>query len=188
MSMTHEITEGLRHKRTQRKGRGESSGRGKTSGRGNKGSKARTGTTFKPGHEHGQTPIYRRLPKRGFSNNNFENRYYVVNLADLASFKAGSTVDGPALEEAGLIPDQKLPVKILGDGGDSFSAKLNLVATWYSKSAHAKLTSLGGTAKTPKGADFAFPKEKKKFVPREKPKKKAADEAPAADAPAAETK
>src|SRR4051812_720521 len=110
MAMTHEITEGLRHKRTQRKGRGESSGRGKTSGRGNKGSKARTGTTFKPGHEHGQTPIYRRLPKRGFSNFNFENRFYIVNLQDLATFDANSTVDGSALEQAGLIPDQKLPV------------------------------------------------------------------------------
>ena len=186
MSMTHEITEGLRHKRTQRKGRGESSGRGKTSGRGNKGSKARTGTTYKPGHEHGQTPIYRRLPKRGFSNFNFENKFYIVNLQDLASFDGKSPVDPAALEQAGLIPDQKLPVKILGEG--KLSKKLNVVATRYSKSAHESITSAGGTAKTPKGEDFQFPKEKKKFVPREKPKKKAAEEAPAAETPAAESK
>jgi len=188
MAMTHEITEGLRHKRTQRKGRGESSGRGKTSGRGNKGSKARTGTTFKPGHEHGQTPIYRRLPKRGFSNFNFENRFYIVNLQDLATFDANSTVDGAALEQAGLIPDQKLPVKILGEG--KLPKKLNVIATKYSKAAHAAVIDAGGTAKTPKGADFAFPKVKKKFIPREKPKaaKKGAEDAPAADAPAAETK
>src|SRR3954462_10353973 len=183
MAMTHEITEGLRHKRTQRKGRGESSGRGKTSGRGNKGSKARTGTTYKPGHEHGQTPIYRRLPKRGFSNFNFENKFYIVTLQALASFDG--TVDSASLEQAGLIPDQKLPVKILGEG--KLSKKLNVVATKYSKSAHESITSAGGSAKTPKGEDFQSPKEKKKFTPREKPKKKAADEAPAADAPAAET-
>ena len=188
MSMTHEITEGLRHKRTQRKGRGESSGRGKTSGRGNKGSKARTGTTYKPGHEHGQTPIYRRLPKRGFSNDNFERRFHIVNLEDLERFDNGAAIDAVALKEAGLVPDLKQPVKILGEG--KLTKKLNVVATKYSKAAHASITTAGGTAKTPKGQDFQFPKEKKKFVPREKPKKaKAAEEAaPAAEAPAAETK
>jgi large subunit ribosomal protein L15 len=179
MAMTHEITTGLRHKRTQRKGRGESSGRGKTSGRGNKGSKARTGTTFKRGHEHGQTPIFRRFPKRGFSNDNFERRFHVVNLQDLAGFDANATVDAAALEQAGLIPDTKLPVKILGEGQDDFSKKLNVVAAKFSKAAHAKITAAGGTAKTPKGDDFQFPKEKKKFVPR--PKAKKGEEAPAAD-------
>lgn len=181
MAMTHEITTGLRHKRTQRKGRGESSGRGKTSGRGNKGSKARTGTTFKRGHEHGQTPIFRRFPKVGFSNDNFERRFHIVNLQDLVRFDANSTVDAAALEQAGLIKDTKLPVKILGEG--DFSKKLNVVATKYSKGAHAKITAAGGTAKTPKGEDFQFPKEKKKFVPR--PKAKKGDEAAA---PAAESK
>src|SRR5215213_5392580 len=116
MSMIHEITPGLRHKRTQRKGRGESSGRGKTSGRGNKGAKARVGKYVKRGHEHGQTPIFRRFPKRGFSNNNFERRYHVVNLQDLEQFDNGATVDATALKEAGLVPDTKLPVKILGEG------------------------------------------------------------------------
>src|SRR3954468_15015889 len=125
MAMTHEITVGIRNKRTQRKGRGESSGRGKTSGKGNKGAKARVGKYVKRGHEHGQTPIYRRLPKRGFSNDNFENRFYVVNLQDLTRFKDNATIDGPMLEEAGLIPDQKLPVKILGEG--DFSKKVNIV-------------------------------------------------------------
>jgi large subunit ribosomal protein L15 len=182
MSMTHEITTGLRHKRTQRKGRGESSGRGKTCGKGNKGAKARVGKYVKRGHEHGQTPIFRRVPKRGFSNNNFETNYYIVNLQDLARFDNNATVDSAALEQAGLIPDGKNPVKILGEG-EGFSKKLNVVATWYSKSAHAKITGAGGTAKTPKGEDFQFPKEKKKFVPREKAKKGAATEAAA---PAAE--
>src|SRR5437773_9911289 len=75
MSMTHEITSTVpRFKKSQRKGRGESSGRGKTSGRGNKGSKARQGTYIKRGYEGGQTPVFRRFPKRGFSNFEFERR------------------------------------------------------------------------------------------------------------------
>src|SRR2546429_4498585 len=100
MSMTHEITSTVpRYKKSQRKGRGESSGRGKTSGRGNKGSKARTGKFVKRGHEHGQTPIYRRLPKRGFSNFDFERRFHIVNLTDLNVFDDGTTVDAAALVE-----------------------------------------------------------------------------------------
>jgi large subunit ribosomal protein L15 len=199
MSMIHEITGDLpRYKHKQRKGRGESSGRGKTSGRGNKGSKARTGTTYKPTYEGGQTEIFRRFPKRGFSNENFERRFYIVNLAGLDTFAAGSTVDAVALHEKGLIPDMKLPVKILGDG--AISKKLTVVAGWYTKSAHQKIADAGGTAQNAKGEAFAFPKPKKKFVPREAVKKAkkfddAADAAPAAktdvkaaDALAAESK
>src|ERR1700753_1958428 len=98
MSMTHEITaEAPRNKRSQRKGRGESSGRGKTSGKGNKGSKARVGKYIKRGYEGGQTPLFRRWPKRGFSNVNFANRYHVVNLSQLEEFADGTTVDQAAL-------------------------------------------------------------------------------------------
>lgn len=166
MSMIHDITAAApRNKRSQRKGRGESSGRGKTSGRGNKGAKARVGKYVKPGHEHGQTPIFRRLPKRGFSNVEFERRFHVVNLADLDRFEDGAMVDAVALKDAGLVPDLKQPVKILGEG--ALSKKLNVVAGWYSKSAHEKITGAGGSAKTIKGEDFQFPKPKKKFVPRE---------------------
>src|SRR5277367_1637029 len=108
MSMLHEIT-GLvpRLKRSQRKGRGESSGRGKTCGRGTKGSKARVGTYIKRGYEGGQTQIFFRFPKRGFSNENFERRFYIVNLGDLDRFESGMTVDAAALVEAGLVPDLK---------------------------------------------------------------------------------
>src|SRR5882762_5924297 len=112
--MIHEVTKGLpRNKPTKRKGRGESSGHGKTSGRGNKGSKARVGTYIKRGYEGGQTPIFRRFPKRGFSNYNFERRFHIVNIADLDRFDEGTTVDATALKEVGLIPDLKQPVKIL---------------------------------------------------------------------------
>jgi large subunit ribosomal protein L15 len=188
MSMTQDITAGLRHKRTQRKGRGESSGRGKTSGRGNKGSKARVGTTYKPTYEGGQTELFRRWPKRGFSNVNFERRFHIVNLSSLDKFDNGATVDAAALLEKGLIPYMKQPVKIHGEG--DFSKKLTVIAGWYSKSAHEKITQAGGTAQNLKGEAFAFPKPKKKFVPREGGAKKskkaaAAEEAPAAEAPAA---
>lgn len=185
MSMLHEIMGTVpRFKKSQRKGRGESSGRGKTSGRGTKGAKARVGKYVKRGHEHGQTPIYRRLPKRGFSNFDFESRYHVVNLGELERFDNGTTVDAAALIEAGLVPDDRQPVKILGDG--AISKKLTVVAGWYSRSAHEKITGAGGTAQNLKGEAFEFPKPKKKFIPREKVsgKKKQQAEAPAEGEPA----
>ncbi len=170
MSMQHVITTGeLRNKRGQRKGRGESSGRGKTSGKGNKGSKARNGKYIKRGYEGGQTPIFIRFPKRGFSNVNFANRFHIVNLGDLEGFDAGSVVNAEALFEVGLVPDLKLPVKILSQG--ELSKKLTVVAGWYSKAAHAKIVAAGGTAQNVKGATFEFPKPKKKFVVRPKVKK-----------------
>ena len=187
MSMIHDITpRAPRNKRGKRKGRGESSGMGKTSGRGTKGAKARVGKYVKPGHEHGQTPIFRRLPKRGFSNADFERRFHVVNLTDLERFDDGATVDAVSLREAGLVPDDRQPVKILGDG--AISKRLNITAGWYSKSAHEKITAAGGSAKNLKGEDFQFPKPKKKFVPREggPGKKKAAPAAPAEGAAPAE--
>lgn len=186
--MIHDITSRTpRYKKSQRKGRGESSGRGKTSGRGNKGAKARTGKYVKRGHEHGQTPIFRRFPKRGFSNDDFARRFHVVNVEDLNRFDDGATVDLDGLKQKGLIPNSNLPVKILGDG--AVSKKLTVVAGWYSRSAHEKITQAGGTAQNLKGENFEFPKPKKKFVPREKPKKvEAAAEAPPAEAPAEKPK
>ena len=191
MSMIHEITSATpRFKKSQRKGRGESSGRGKTSGRGNKGAKARGGDVhWVPGREGGQTPTFRRFPKRGFSNHDFARRFHPVNLEDLERFDNGTTIDAAALIAAGLVPDEKWPVKILGEG--TFTKKLTIVAGWYSKSAHAKITELGGAAQNLKGEAFEFPKPKKKFIPREKVSKKAAaaaaeeGTAPAAPAPAA---
>ena len=195
MSMIHDITAAVpRFKRPKRKGRGESSGMGKTSGRGTKGAKARVGKYVKRGHEHGQTPIYRRLPKRGFSNENFERRFHVVNLLDLDRFDDGATVDATALKDAGLIPDEKQPVKILGNG--SVSKRLTVLAGWYSRSAHEKITAAGGTAKNAKGEEFKFPKPTPRFAKKPQQqggKKKAAAEggaegaapAPAEGAPAA---
>jgi large subunit ribosomal protein L15 len=180
--MLHDITaKAPRNKRSQRKGRGESSGRGKTSGKGNKGAKARAGGPYwKPGHEGGQTAVFRRLPKRGFSNFNFANRFHIVNLSELERFENGTTVDANALIEAGLVPDTRHPVKILGNG--EIKKKLTVVAGWYSKSAHEKITQAGGTAQNIKGEAFEFPKPKKKFVKREQPKKAKKEGAAAAEA------
>ncbi len=180
--MIHEITSLVpRYKKSQRKGRGESSGRGKTSGRGNKGSKARVGTYIKPTYEGGQTEIFRRFPKRGFNNVNFERKFYIINLSELEVFDNGAIVDAAVLEAKGLVPDAKLPIKILAHG--EFSKKLTVVAGWYSKTARDKINEAGGTAQNAKGEAFEFPKPKTKFVPREAVKKpKKADETPAAPA------
>lgn len=187
MAMIHEITSALpRFKKGLRKGRGESSGHGKTAGRGTKGSGARVGKPNKRGHEGGQTPIYRRLPHRGFSNDNFERDYHIVNIAELEQFEEGSTVDAAILIEAGLVPDDRLPVKILGNG--TLTRKLTVVAGWYSKSAFERIAAAGGTAQNAKGEPFAFPKPKKVFVKREAPKeggkKDKKEKAPAAEAAA----
>lgn len=187
MSMIHDITSTTpRNKRTQRKGRGESSGRGKTSGKGNKGAKARVGKYVKRGHEHGQTPIFRRLPKRGFSNENFENRFHVVNLVDLVdNFDDGATVDAAALIAIGLVPDDRLPVKILGDG--ELSKKFDVTVGWYSKSAREKITGAGGSARNLKGEDFKFPKPSPRFDHKDQNKKKKAPSPEASPAEGAAT-
>jgi large subunit ribosomal protein L15 len=178
MSMIHEITEAApRWKKPMRKGRGESSGKGKTCGKGNKGSKARNGKYIKRGYEGGQTPIFKRFPKRGFSNVNFTVRYNVINLAELETLDGAVTVDQALLVEKGLIPDNKLGFKVLGQG--ELTKKLTVQADWFSKSAHEAITKAGGTALNAKGTAFEFPKEKKKFIPRDKVKKVEAP--PAAD-------
>jgi large subunit ribosomal protein L15 len=187
MSMIHEITGGLATKRSKRKGRGESSGKGKTCGRGNKGSKARVGRPWwKPGHEGGQTPLHRRLPKRGFSNDPFVNPFYVVNLGEFEQFEAGSVVDAAIIAAAKLIPDTKVPVKVLGDG--TFTKKLTIKAGWYSKPALARLLELGCEALNEKGEKFEHPKPKKKFVKRVAAPKAEAPKAEAKAADAAEQK
>ncbi len=179
MSMQHDITTGLpKNKRNKRMGRGESSGHGKTSGRGNKGSGARNGKYIRRGYEGGQTEIHKRMPKRGFSNENFERRFYVVNLADLNELADGSAVDAASLIEAGLVPDSYWPVKILGDG--EITKKLNITAGFFSKSALDKITKAGGKAINLKGEAFATPKVKSVFVKRDKKKPVIAEEAPAA--------
>lgn len=172
MSMIHQITaEAPRNKKAKRKGRGDASGKGKTAGRGTKGTGARAGKYIRRGYEGGQTEIYRRFPKRGFSNENFATRYNIVNLGDLeAKFDAGATVDVNSLAEKGLVPDGKLPVKILGNG--ELKKKLTVQADWYSKSAFEAVAKAGGSALNAKGEAFAYPKLRL----QDKPKKEEAAE------------
>ena len=101
-------------KNKKRVGRGPGSGHGKTAGRGHKGFKARSGSGIKPGFEGGQMPLYRRLPKRGFTNI-FAKEYAIVSLDQLNKFEAGTTVTNEILEKAGMI-SKGSPVKILANG------------------------------------------------------------------------
>jgi large subunit ribosomal protein L15 len=143
--MIHEITAQVgAHKKRKRVGRGESSGHGKTSTRGSKGSGARAGAMIKVGSEGGNLPLFRRLPKRGFNNNQFRQRFSIVNVSDLENhFDAGATVDTTALISKGLVRDERYPVKILGDG--DITKKLNVVAGKFTRQAEEKIAKAGGT-------------------------------------------
>jgi large subunit ribosomal protein L15 len=133
------------HKRRKRVGRGEASGLGKTCTRGNKGCQSRAGGGTRPLHEGGQMPIFRRLPKRGFSNFNFRTEYEVVNLGALeAAFEHGQTVDAAALKTQGLVRGVR-PVKVLGNG--TLSKKLTVVAHAFSDSARGAIEAAGGVAR-----------------------------------------
>ncbi|MCF6177875.1 MAG: 50S ribosomal protein L15 [Geopsychrobacter sp.] len=128
-------------KNRKRLGRGPGSGTGKTSGKGHKGQKARSGGGIKPGFEGGQMPLQRRLPKRGF-NPLSRKEYALVNLGDLDSFDADSTVGLDAFSSAGLIGKLKDGVKVLADG--ELSKSLTVQAHKFSKSAVAKIEAAGG--------------------------------------------
>ena len=126
---------------TKRKvvGRGIGSGTGKTAGKGQKGQKARTGGKIRRGFEGGQTPLYRRIPKRGF-NNYFAKEYAIINVSDLEVFDNDTTVNSKALIEKGLINKELDGVKVLGNG--TLTKKLTVVATKFSKSAEEKIQAV----------------------------------------------
>lgn len=134
--------EGSKHSNNFRRGRGHGSGNGKTAGKGHKGQKARSGAP-RVGFEGGQMPLYRRIPKRGFTNRNTKE-IVAVNLDKLERFEDGATVDVNALIEAGIIKKRKDGVKILGNG--ELTKKLNVKVDAYSASAKEKIEALGGTA------------------------------------------
>ncbi len=126
----------------KRVGRGPGSGLGKTSGKGNKGHKARTGGGTNPGFEGGQMPMYRRLPKRGFTNI-FKKEFAVVNLSDLDRFEAGSSVDEAMMRDSGLLKGRFAGIKVLGDG--KLTKKLTVHAAKFSESARKQIEAAGGT-------------------------------------------
>ena len=123
-------------------GRGPGSGMGKTSTRGHKGLKARSGGSVRPGFEGGQMPIYRRLPKRGFTNI-FKTNNAVLNVRDLDRFEDGAVIDIDSLRTAGLVKGQVDGVKILGQG--EVQKKFALKKVLVSKTAKEKIESAGGS-------------------------------------------
>ncbi|KXS45783.1 MULTISPECIES: 50S ribosomal protein L15 [unclassified Candidatus Frackibacter] len=134
--------EGAKKKR-KRVGRGIGSGHGKTSGRGHKGQNARSGGGVRPGFEGGQTPLFRRFPKRGFTNK-FKKEYAEVNVKSLNKFDEGTEVTPELLAEAGLVKQVKDGVKILGDG--DLDVSLTVKADGFTKSAVEKIEDAGGKA------------------------------------------
>lgn len=140
----HELVpaEGSRRER-KRVGRGIASGNGKTAGRGHKGQKARSGGGVRPGFEGGQNPIYRRLPKRGFTNI-FRKEYAIINVEQLNRFEEGTEVTPELLLNSGIVKDPKDGIKILGNG--EVKVKLTVKANKFSKSAIGKIQAAGGTA------------------------------------------
>ena len=135
-------TEGSRFE-TKRVGRGIGSGTGKTSGKGHKGQNARSGGGVRPGFEGGQMPLYRRLPKRGFTNI-FAKQYVTINVEVLDRFEDGTEVTAEVLKEAGVISKVLDGVKILGRG--ELTKKLNVKVANYTASAKEKIEKVGGKA------------------------------------------
>ena len=133
--------EGARHSK-KRVGRGTGSGNGKTAGRGHKGQNARSGGGVRPGFEGGQTPLFKRLPKRGFTNVN-RKEYAIVNIADLNQFEANTVVTLEKLQEKNLVKKVYDGVKILGNG--KLEVALTVKANKFSKSAEEAIKVAGGT-------------------------------------------
>ena len=127
----------------KRLGRGVGSGLGKTSGKGHKGAKARSGGGKRPGFEGGQMPLYRRVPKKGFTNI-FGTDYAAVNVERLEVFEDGAVVDFQALKDAGIIKKELAGVKIMGGG--ELTKKLTVKAAKFTASAKEKIEALGGKA------------------------------------------
>ena len=134
--------EGSKHSDNFRRGRGHGSGNGKTAGKGHKGQKARSGAP-RPGFEGGQMPLYRRIPKRGFTNRN-SKEIVAINLSALEVFENDTVVSVETLIEAGIVKNPRDGVKILGNG--ELTKKLTVQANAFSASAAAKIEALGGKA------------------------------------------
>ncbi|MCU6791746.1 MULTISPECIES: 50S ribosomal protein L15 [Paenibacillus] len=138
----HELTPAIgARKARKRVGRGIGSGMGKTSTRGHKGQNSRSGGGVRPGFEGGQNPLYRRLPKRGFTNR-FRKEFAIVNLTELNKFAAGTEVTPEILQESGIIKNARDGIKILGNG--DLTVQLSVKANKFSQSAVEKIQAAGG--------------------------------------------
>ena len=134
---------GLKRDKRKRICRGPGSGNGKTGGRGHKGQKSRSGYSRRLWFEGGQMPLYRRLPRRGFSNKNFATRYTIVNVQDLEAFDDGAEVDLDEILRVGLTSPVTNLLKVLGKG--EIGKKLTVKAHKFSESAKQKIEAAGGT-------------------------------------------
>lgn len=152
----HNLIKSGGRKDRKRVGRGEGGGRGKTSGRGHKGQRSRSGFGLRPGFESGHVPLYRKLPKRGFSNFNFRTEYAVVNVGDLERVEA-TEIDRNALVKAGLVRSSSGLIKILGEG--EVSKALTVTADKFSGSAKEKIEKAGGTVVLTKPVESEEAKE-----------------------------
>jgi large subunit ribosomal protein L15 len=144
MNLKEVCSKGTKHRNMRRVGRGIGSGNGKTSGRGHKGWGQRSGASRRPGYEGGQMPLYRRVPKRGFTNARFRVDYTVINVDRLEGFDDGAEVTLDAVRERGLVSVTSPLLKVLGSG--SLTKKLTVRAQGFSKSAREKIAAAGGTA------------------------------------------
>lgn len=129
---------------SKRVGRGTASGHGKTAGKGHKGQNARSGGGVRPGFEGGQLPLFRRLPKRGFTNARFKTEYAVINLSDLNRFEEGAVITPELLKEMGLVKNQLDGIKVLGNG--TLEKKIVVKAHKFSNVAKEQIEKLGGKA------------------------------------------
>ncbi len=145
MSISEITSKAGRYKRPKRIGRGCGSGHGKTSTKGHKGQNSRSGAPFLYMKEGGQMPLFRRLPKRGFNNFNFEKKYQIINISQLERFNEGATVGLEQMSLAGLIDNVRQLVKILGDG--ELTKGLTVEAHRFSRNAEQKIIACGGSVK-----------------------------------------
>jgi len=140
----HDVTaRGNNHDKRKRVGRGVGSGKGKTAGKGHNGQRSRSGDLPRIGFEGGQMPLFRRMPKRGFTNARFRKHYTLVNIESLEAFDAGEVVDLKAVLDKGLSRKTGDMLKVLGQG--ELSKELTIKAHKFSRSAQSKIESAGGT-------------------------------------------
>ncbi len=143
MELKDVLSKGTKYRARKRIGRGIGSGNGKTSGRGHKGFGQRSGSSRRPGFEGGQMPLYRRVPKRGFTNARFRTDYTVINVSALEVFEAGATVDLQAVLDKGLVSLNTRLFKVLGNG--ELTKPVIVRAQKFSKSASDKIAKAGGS-------------------------------------------
>ncbi len=162
------------HRKRKRIGRGQGSGHGGTCGRGHKGQKSRSGGGTRPGFEGGQMPLFRRLPKRGFSNFKFRTVYAVINVSSLERFEDGTEVTIDSYKEAGLVKNYRDGIKILGNG--DAPKNLKVTAHRFSASARRKIEEAGGSvtelSPAPTHEELALKKPVRRGGAKKKDKKK----------------